>query len=81
MHRAFFKSDNWLIENVHKIRHIPSVIVHGRYDIVCPVENAWELSQAWPEAQLEIIPDAGHAASEPGITDALIRTTDRFRFI
>jgi len=81
MHGAFFTSDNWLIENVSKIRHLPSVIIHGRYDVVCPVENAWELSQAWPEAHLEIIPDAGHAASEPGITDALIRATDRFRSI
>jgi len=78
MHQGFFKSENWLIENIQKIRHIPAVIIHGRYDIVCPVENAWELSQVWPEATLEIIPDAGHAASEPGIMDALIRATDKF---
>lgn len=77
MNRCFFKTDNWLIENVGKIRHIPSAIIHGRYDIICPFETAWELHQAWPEAALEIIKDAGHAASEPGITDALIRATDR----
>jgi len=78
LNHCFFKTDNWLIEEVHKIRHIPAVIIHGRYDIVCPFESAWDLHKAWPEASLEIIKDAGHAASEPGITDALIRATDRF---
>jgi proline iminopeptidase len=78
MNGAFFKTDNWLIENVDKIRHIPAVIIHGRYDVVCPVENAWELHKAWPEARLEIIPDAGHAAGEAGIVDALVRATDQF---
>lgn len=76
VNNCFFKTDNWLIENVDKIRHIPTTIVHGRYDIVCPLENAWELHKAFPESQLEIIKDAGHAASEPGIMDALIRATD-----
>ena len=79
VNRAFFKTDNWLIENISKIRHIPTVIVHGRYDVVCALENAWELHRAWPEAQLEIIQDAGHAANEPGIIDALVRATDKFR--
>jgi len=74
---CFFKTDNWLIENVNKIRHIPAVIVQGRYDLVCPFETAWELHKAWPEAQFEIIPDAGHSANEVGITDALIRATDK----
>lgn len=78
VHRAFFPTDNWLLEHVHRIRHIPGVIVHGRYDIICPLANAWELHKAWPEAKLEIIRDAGHSASEPGITDALIRATDHF---
>ncbi len=78
IHNSFFESDNWLIENVEKIRKIPGVIVHGRYDVPCPVENAWELHRAWPEAKLEIIPDAGHASTEPGILDALIRATDSF---
>jgi len=79
LNRCFFKTDNWLIENVHTIRHIPAVIIHGRYDIVCPFESAWDLHRAWPEASFEVIKDAGHAASEPGITDALIRATDRFK--
>lgn len=78
MNNAFFRTNNWLIENIAKIRHIPSVIVHGRYDVVCPIENAWELHQAWPESRLAIIPDAGHAANEPGIVDALVRATDEF---
>ncbi len=54
------------------------MIVHGRYDVVCPVENAWQLHQVWPEAQLKIIPDAGHSASEPGTIDALIQATMDF---
>jgi len=76
---CFFDTDNYLIENVDRIRHIPAVIVHGRYDMVCPFTNAWDLHRAWPEASLEIVPNAGHAASEPGITDALVRATDSFR--
>lgn len=79
LHQGFFKTDNWLIEHAHALRDIPGVIVHGRYDIVCPLSNAWDLHKAWPKAKLEIIPDAGHAASEPGIADALIRATDHFR--
>lgn len=76
IHHCFFKTDNWLIENVDRIRKIPGIIIQGRYDVICPMESAWELHLAWPEAQFEIIKDAGHAASEPGITDALIRATD-----
>ena len=63
---------------VDRIRHIPAVIVQGRYDVVCPMETAWALHRAWPEAQLQIVPDAGHSAFEPGITRALIAATDRF---
>ena len=76
---CFFETDNYLLEHVDRIRHIPAVIVHGRYDIICPLLSAWELHRAWPEATLNIIPDAGHATSEPGITDALVRATDGFR--
>ena len=76
---CFFETDNYLLEHVDRIRHIPAVIVHGRYDIICPLMSAWELHRAWPEATLNIIPDAGHATSEPGITDALVRATDGFR--
>ncbi len=79
MNNCFFETDNFLIENVDRIRHIPSVIVHGRYDVICALRNAWDLHRAWPEAKLEIIPDAGHSVLEPGITDALVRATDSFR--
>ena len=78
MNNAFFNSDNYLIENVKKLRDIPSVIVQGRYDVVCPMMSAWDLHRAWPEAQLHIIPDAGHSISEPGIIDALVEATDNF---
>jgi proline iminopeptidase len=78
MNNAFFNSDNYLIENVEKIRQIPGVIVQGRYDVVCPIMSAWDLHQAWPEARLRIIPDAGHSISEPGIIDALVEATDNF---
>ncbi len=79
VNNCFFETNNYLLENVDRIRHIPAVIVHGRYDIVCPVMNAWDLHKAWPEAELKIIPDAGHAATEPGIAAALVEATDRFR--
>ena len=78
MNNAFFSSDNYLIENVGRIRSIPGVIVQGRYDVVCPIMSAWDLHRAWPEAQLKIIPDAGHSISEPGIVDALVAATDQF---
>jgi proline iminopeptidase len=79
VNNCFFDTDNYLLEHVDRIRHIPAVIVHGRYDVVCPFMNAWDLHRAWPEATLKIIPDAGHAASEPGIADALIKATDSSR--
>ena len=79
VNNCFFETENYLIENVDRIRHIPAVIVHGRYDVVCPMRSAWDLHRAWPEAELNIIRDAGHAATEPGIADALIRATDSFR--
>ena len=79
VNNCFFETDNYLIENVDRIRHIPAWIVHGRYDVICPVMNAWDLHRAWPEATLRIIPDAGHAATESGIVDALITATDSFR--
>ena len=72
-----FLEPNQIINNADKLRGIPATIVHGRYDMVCPVNQAFALSEAWPEAQLDIIADAGHSSSEPGITDALIRATER----
>lgn len=81
INNAFYKTNNYLIEQIHKVREkkIPGIIVQGRYDVICPMDSAWALHKAWPEAKLEIIPDAGHAASEPGIVDALVRATDQFR--
>lgn len=73
---AFFDSDNWILENIEKIRHIPATIVQGRYDVVCPARSAWELHKAWPEAKFTIIADSGHAANEPGTRSALIEATD-----
>ena len=77
----YFVNDSFLepdqiLRDTSRLAEIPGHIVHGRYDVVCPVENAWELHLAWPRAQLEIIPDAGHSATEPGITDALVRAAD-----
>jgi proline iminopeptidase len=72
-----FLEPNQIISNADKLKGIPATIVHGRYDMVCPVNQALALSEAWPEAQLDIIADAGHSSSEPGITDALIRATER----
>jgi proline iminopeptidase len=79
INNAFFETDNYLLENVDKIRHIPAVIVQGRYDVVCPMMSAWELHRAWPEAEFIVVGDAGHSATELGITSALVDATDRFR--
>jgi proline iminopeptidase len=73
-----FLRDGQLLEEVGKIRHIPGVIVQGRYDVVCPAMSAWDLHRAWPEAELVLVPDAGHSAREPGIAAALRQATDRF---
>jgi proline iminopeptidase len=77
-HKGFFESEDWLLKNVEKIRHIPSVIVQGRYDVVCPAATAWDLHKAWPEAKFLMIPDAGHSSREPGISRALVAATDGF---
>ncbi len=73
-----FLRPNQIIEDAHKLKGIPGVIVHGRYDMVCPFDNAFALHEAWPESDLQMIRDAGHSAMEPGITDALVRATNRF---
>jgi len=75
MNSAFLE-DNQIVRDAYKLKDIPGVIVHGRYDMVCPLDNALALSKAWPEADLRIIRDAGHSASEPAIVDALIRGID-----
>lgn len=78
---AFFDSPNFLLENIAKIRDIPGIIVQGRYDVVCPLRSAWDLHRAWPEAELIIVPDAGHSALEPGISRELVRATEAFKKI
>lgn len=75
------KDGHFILDHVDKFRHIPAVIVQGRYDAVCPVETAWELHKAWPEADLRVIPDAGHSAFEDSIARELVRVTDEFRQI
>ena len=76
-HRGFFEEDGWLLKNVDAIRSIPGWIVQGRFDVVTPLESAWSLKRAWPEAHFEVVWDAGHASTEPGIIDALVRATDQ----
>jgi len=76
---GFFESENQLLDGVDRIRHIPAVLVQGRYDVVCPMTTAWDLHKAWPEASLRIVPDAGHAYNEPGILHELVTVTDQFR--
>ena len=76
---GFFRSDAQLLEDIGRIRHIPAVIVQGRYDVVCPMRSAWDLHRAWPEADLRIVPDAGHSAFERGNLHELVSATDRFR--
>lgn len=79
VNRGFFETEDQLLRSVERIRHIPGVIVQGRYDVVCPMQTAWRLHKAWPEADFRIVPDAGHSAFEPGITHELVSATDRFR--
>lgn len=73
-HHTFLEPDH-ILRNAHRLNDIPGTIVHGRYDIVCPIQSAWELARAWPTAAFEIIPDAGHSATEPGIVNALVLAT------
>ncbi|MCP5152699.1 MAG: prolyl aminopeptidase [Ectothiorhodospiraceae bacterium] len=78
VHGGFFERDGQLIEDVARIRHIPAVIVQGRYDVVCPMGTAHALHVAWPEADFRVVADAGHSANEPGIVHELVSATDRF---
>ena len=78
VNKGFFEREDQLLLNVDKIRHIPAIIVQGRYDVVCPMVSAWELHKAWKEAEFIVVPDAGHSMTEPGIQTALIDATDRF---
>ena len=78
VNKGWFKTENQIIDNIDIIRSIPAVIVQGRYDVVCPMKTAWELSEAWPEAELIVAPASGHTAFEKEITHALISATDKF---
>jgi proline iminopeptidase len=78
LHDGFFEDDQ-LIRDVGRIRHLPAVIIQGRYDVVCPPASAFRLHAAWPEAKMHVIPDAGHAAYEPGIAAALVAATEQFK--
>jgi proline iminopeptidase len=75
---GFFDDENRLLENIDRVRSIPAVIVQGRYDVVCPPATAWELHRAWPEADFQLVPDAGHSAFDGGNAAALVAATDRF---
>ncbi|HEY2417485.1 MAG TPA: prolyl aminopeptidase [Steroidobacteraceae bacterium] len=78
VNRGFLEHDDQLLRDAGRIRHIPAVIVQGRYDMVCPMRSAWDLHRAWPEADFRIVPDAGHSAFETGTTRELVAATDRF---
>jgi len=74
VNQCFFEP-NQLLENMHKISHLPGIVVHGRYDMICPAEQAFEIQEAWQECELHIVRDAGHSQQEPGIVDNLIKAT------
>jgi proline iminopeptidase len=75
---GFFESDDQLLRGVDRIRHLPCIIAHGRYDVVTPVKNAWDLHRVWPQADLRIVADAGHAMTETGIVHELVSATRKF---
>ena len=76
---TFLESDDQLLRDAGRLRALPGVIVQGRYDLVCPMQSAWDLAAAWPEARLVVVPGAGHAADEPGIASALVEATEGFK--
>lgn len=81
INKCWFQTDDQLLRNIQAVRDqmIPATLIHGRYDVVCPVKNAFDLKAVWPEAVLEVIPDAGHAVDESGILGALVAATNRYR--
>ena len=78
INKGFFEKETWILDNIDKIRNIPSVIIQGRYDVVCPMISAWDLHSVWPEADFHIIQDAGHSMTEPGIRSKLIEYTEAY---
>ena len=79
VNKGFLDTPDQLLRGVAEIRDIPVTIVHGRYDVICPMRNAWRLHRAWPESRLVIVSSAGHSANEPGISRALVQATDGYR--
>jgi proline iminopeptidase len=79
VNNGFLEPVTKLLDDIHKIRDIPGVLVQGRYDVICPPRNAWRVHKVWPESELVIVPASGHSAYEPGIVDALIAATNKFR--
>lgn len=80
-HKGFFETDEYLLEQAHLLKDIPTFIAQGRYDVVCPAKSAWDLNKAMPWSQMKIIQDAGHSVWEPGILDAVIDAADTMREI
>ena len=78
INKGFFESDSFILDNVDKIKHIPAIIVQGRYDVVCPMKSAWELQKKWG-CQLKVVADCGHSAKEIGIREELIKSCNHFR--
>jgi len=79
VNKMFFPNDNYILDNAARIAHLPCRMIHGRYDVICPATNAWELAQVLPQAKLTFIQDGGHAARDPGMTDAIVAALDEFR--
>lgn len=77
VNKGFLPYEDWIIRNADKLANIPGWIVQGRFDVVTPMESAWRLRNAWPKSRFELVWDAGHASTEPGIVDALVRATDQ----
>jgi proline iminopeptidase len=75
---GFLDRDGWILRTA-RIEHIPQTIVQGRYDMICPPASAWKLAEGWARCRLNMVPMAGHALSEPGISEALVRVMDRLR--
>ena len=76
--KDFLNTDSWILDNVNSIKHIPNIIIQGRYDVVCPMRSAWDLHKKWENSNLVIIPDAGHSMLEKGIQNKLIEYTNKF---
>ncbi len=76
---GFLEEDGWILREKGRIKHIPATIIQGRYDMICPPVSAWKLAQGWDHCEIRLIPFAGHALSEPGISEGLVRAMDGLR--